>query len=208
MSTPIKGSFLPDLESLLGVPQPQRTEPLKVFPSSTRRAERGPQTLGPQDQLDSLRALPRLSHSEPRPAWTRPSSSPAKVSPGPGHPGETDSPCCQGWSCGGPHSQDPGEQGGMPISHHGDNPGGLASHPGSERRHTERLGSPSPSAVGRQVPRPLTGTSWAGSGPEPGDVGDIWAPGRRCEALTTPFGYRTSRVAPSPPTSTEREPGC
>lgn len=46
MSTPIKGSFLPDLAFLLGVPQPQRTEPLRVIPSSPRGAKGGPPGTG------------------------------------------------------------------------------------------------------------------------------------------------------------------
>lgn len=44
VSTPIKGSFLLDLESLLHVPQPQRMEALRIVPSSPRGAKSGPET--------------------------------------------------------------------------------------------------------------------------------------------------------------------
>lgn len=79
MSTPIKGSFLFDFESLLHVPQPQRTEPLRV-PIITKRSQEGPppQVLGPQEQLDSLGSLLQLPCSELRPAWTHPFASPVK----------------------------------------------------------------------------------------------------------------------------------
>lgn len=42
VSTPIKGSFLLDLESLLHTPRPWRTEPLRVILSVTKRSKRAP----------------------------------------------------------------------------------------------------------------------------------------------------------------------
>ena len=166
MSTPIKGSFLPDLASLLGVPQPQRMEPLRVVPSLPRGAERGPQTLGPQDQLDSLVGLLWPPRSEPRPARTRPSAPAVKVSSRTGTP-PRDGPCCQGWSCGGPHAHDTGEQGGMPTSLCGDSPGGPASRP---------LRGGTRSAAGRPAPVPSVGR-FHGYSQEPAGLGLGLSPG-------------------------------
>lgn len=99
MSTPIKGSFLLDLASLLRVPQPQRTEPLRVDLSSPRGAKRGPHVPGPWDPLDSLMGLPWPPRSEPRPVWTHPHASPGKVSQRTRTP-LRDGPCRQGHNCG------------------------------------------------------------------------------------------------------------
>lgn len=187
MSTPIKGSFLPDLASLLGVPRHQRTEPLRVVPSSPRGAKRGLQTLGPQNQLDPLLGLlghlaqsqdlpgpsprPHPHHSVPKDQDTLP------------HPRWRNGPHCQGWSCGGPHAQDISEQGDMPTHHRGDRWPGLP--PWLRRRRAERQGKPNPSALGRQIPWPVLATSWAGFGADPGEVGGIRTPGRRFKALST-----------------------
>lgn len=57
-----------------------------------------------------------------------------------------------------PHTLDALSQGGMPTSRCGDNPGGVASSaPGSETRHLEPQGVPSPGAVSQQVTQPLVG---------------------------------------------------
>lgn len=99
MSTPIKGSFLLNLASLLRVPQPQRTEPLRVISSSPRGAKKGPYVPGPQDPLDSLMGLLWPPRSEPRPTRTHPHASPVKVSRRTSTPLK-DGPCRQGhnWS--------------------------------------------------------------------------------------------------------------
>lgn len=151
MSTPIKGSFLLDLASLLRVPQPQRTELLRVVSSSPRGAKKGPHVPGPWDPLDSLMGLLWPPRSEPRPTWTHPHASPVKVSRRTRTP-LRDGPCCQGYNCGQPHALDALGQGGMPTSHRRDSPGGPASSaPGSETRHMELRGTPSPGAVGLRV---------------------------------------------------------
>ncbi|CAK7293968.1 hypothetical protein VULLAG_LOCUS3715 [Vulpes lagopus] len=90
--------------------------------------------------------LPWPPRSEPRPVWTHPHASPGKVSQRTRTP-LRDGPCRQGhnWStC----TLDALGRGGMPTSHCGDSPGGLASSaPDSETRCTELQGTPSPGAV-------------------------------------------------------------
>lgn len=200
MSTPIKGSFLPDLASLLGVPRRQRMEPLRVV-RHHQEEPRGASRHGPQNQLDPLMGL--LGHlTESRPAWTLPSASPASRCPqGPGHPpspaGETVHAVKDGvwW----PHAQDVIEQGHMPTRHRGDRWPGLP--PWLRRRHAERQGKPNPSALGRQVPWPVPATSWAGFGADSGEVGGIRAPGRRFRALsTTAQGQGNATSSPPLPT--------
>lgn len=89
MSTPIKGSFLPDLASLLGVPQPPRMEPLRVVASSPRGAGRAPGGGGPRTSwILSWACCGHLDQSQDLPA-PAPLPRPSRCPRGLGHPRET-----------------------------------------------------------------------------------------------------------------------
>ncbi|CAI9169566.1 unnamed protein product [Rangifer tarandus platyrhynchus] len=106
--------------------------------------------------------------------------------------------------CGGPHAQDVSEQGHMPTRHLGDRWPGLP--PWLRRRHAERQGKPNPSALGWQVTWPVLATSWAGFGADSGEVGGIWAPGRRFRALSTRAQGQGNATSPPPTAHPEWEP--